>query len=136
MTAQEAFARARRVADAVRYEGYVLYPYRASAAKNQVRWQFGVLAPRPFTDADSSEHWFAQTECPVEFGLTARLDVKVRGLQVQSRRVEAAAGDGFAPVASLEVDGDLWATWDEAVELAIIPPPPSGAVRTRPPTTG
>ena len=40
------------MADAVLYEGYVLYPYRASAAKNQVRWQFGVLAPRPFAEAD------------------------------------------------------------------------------------
>ena len=116
MIAQEAFERARRVADAVLYEGYVLYPYRASAAKNQLRWQFGVLAPRSSSEADSSEHWFAQTECIVEFGLAARLDVKVRGLQVQARAVEAAAGDGYERVASLEVDGTLWATWDEAVE--------------------
>ena len=36
---------ARAVADAVLYEGYVLYPYRASSAKNQVRWQWGVLMP-------------------------------------------------------------------------------------------
>ena len=35
------FAAARSVADAVLYEGYVLYPYRASAQKNQLRWQFG-----------------------------------------------------------------------------------------------
>ena len=39
------FADARAVADAVLYEGYLLYPYRASAAKNQVRWQFGVVVP-------------------------------------------------------------------------------------------
>ena len=38
-------AAARRVADAVLYEGYLLYPYRSSSAKNQVRWQFGVLSP-------------------------------------------------------------------------------------------
>ena len=36
---------ARRAADAVLYEGYLLYPYRSTAAKNQVRWQFGVLGP-------------------------------------------------------------------------------------------
>ena len=36
---------ARTVADAVLYEGYLLYPYRASAAKNRSRWQFGVLGP-------------------------------------------------------------------------------------------
>ena len=40
------FELARKVADAVLYEGYLLYPYRASAAKNQARWQFGVLMPR------------------------------------------------------------------------------------------
>ena len=36
---------ARTVADAVLYEGYLLYPYRATARKNQVRWQCGVRAP-------------------------------------------------------------------------------------------
>nr|MDQ6947005.1 hypothetical protein [Actinomycetota bacterium] len=35
----------RTVADAVLYEGYLLYPYRASSSKNQSRWQFGVLGP-------------------------------------------------------------------------------------------
>ena len=36
---------ARQVADAILYEGYLLYPYRASAQKNQERFQFGVLMP-------------------------------------------------------------------------------------------
>ncbi|MGH3320712.1 MAG: hypothetical protein ACRDN9_11110, partial [Streptosporangiaceae bacterium] len=57
------FGTARRVADAVLYEGYVLYPYRASAAKNQVRWQFGVLAPPEWAAADGSETPSCQTEC-------------------------------------------------------------------------
>ena len=42
---RDRFSVARAVADAVLYEGYVLYPYRASAQKNQMRWQFGVLTP-------------------------------------------------------------------------------------------
>ena len=33
--------RARAIADAVLYEGYLLYPYRASSSKNRSRWQFG-----------------------------------------------------------------------------------------------
>ena len=37
--------RARAVADAVLYEGYLLYPYRATSQKNQYRWQIGVLGP-------------------------------------------------------------------------------------------
>ena len=33
------------VADAILYEGYMLYPYRRSALKNQHRWTFGVVEP-------------------------------------------------------------------------------------------
>lgn len=110
------FEQAQRVADAVLWEGYVLYPYRASAAKNQVRWQYGVLAPRPYSEADGYERWTMQTECVLEFGLEARVDVKIRYLQVQTRTVEEAVDGGFKGVAELDVDGELWASWDEAVE--------------------
>jgi hypothetical protein len=37
--------RARLVADAVLYEGYLLWPYRRSALKNQQRWTFGGVYP-------------------------------------------------------------------------------------------
>ena len=36
----------RAIADAVLYEGYVLWPYRRSALKNQRRWTFGGVYPR------------------------------------------------------------------------------------------
>jgi len=114
-----AFERAGRVADAVLYEGYVLYPYRASSAKNQVRWQFGVLAPQRFAETTGSEQWAQQTEVLAEFGTGASVDVRVRFLQVQARTVEASDGDGFTPVAQLDVDGRRWATWEEAVEHAV-----------------
>ena len=39
------FAPALDVANAVLYEGYILYPYTASARKNRIRWQFGVIVP-------------------------------------------------------------------------------------------
>jgi hypothetical protein len=35
----------RQIADAVLYEGYMLWPYRRSALKNQQRFTFGDLAP-------------------------------------------------------------------------------------------
>ena len=38
------FDRVRRIADAVLFEGYALYPYRPTSQKNRLRWQFGVLA--------------------------------------------------------------------------------------------
>ena len=122
------FEQAQRVADAVLWEGYVLYPYRASAAKNQVRWQYGVLTPKAFSEADGYEAWSMQTECLLEFGLEASVDVKLRYLQVQTRTVEELVDGAFKPVAELEVDGELWASWDEAVEHVLdIPTVRSGS---------
>src|SRR5436853_7831652 len=94
MTAVDTFARARKVADAVLYEGYVLYPYRASSRKNQIRWQFGVVAPRAFAERDRSEDWAMQTEILVDPGMDARLDVRIRFLRVQERVVERTTADG------------------------------------------
>src|SRR5262245_16340778 len=75
---------AERVANAVLYEGYLLCPYRASAAKNRFRWQFGVVAPRAYAEATGTDPWFAQTECLIESGgADAAIDVRVRCLQLQ-----------------------------------------------------
>jgi hypothetical protein len=77
------FEAAERVADAVLYEGYVLYPYRASAIKNKYRWQFGVIAPQsPHEDQEPS---FAQTECLIERkSASPRLLIRVRFLRPQT----------------------------------------------------
>ena len=40
-----------KIADAVLYEGYILYPYRPSAVKNQQRWNFGALCPQSYSEA-------------------------------------------------------------------------------------
>ncbi len=114
------FAAAKAVADATLYEGYVLYPYRASAVKNQMRWQFGVLAPRAWAEADGSERWTSRTECLVVAGAALRLTVRVRFLQILHRTIEAATeGGGFAPVTGLEVGTTRWVPWDEAVERVV-----------------
>ena len=115
MTA-DPFVAARAVADAVLYEGYVLYPYRASARKNQLRWQFGVLVPPAVAAVDGSERAAIRTEVPLEPHEHPRLSVRIRCLQVQRRAVEARAGDHFEPAESVDVDGTRWVPWDEAVE--------------------
>ncbi len=37
-----------KIADALLYEGYLLYPYRKSALKNRERFNFGLLEPADF----------------------------------------------------------------------------------------
>jgi len=54
---------ARTVADAVLYEGYLLYPYRASSSKNQARWQFGVLGPPGAADVGFGEESSMTMQC-------------------------------------------------------------------------
>ena len=67
---------AQKIADAVLYEGYVLYPYRASAKKNQMRWQFGVLAPPGYAERVEDETSFSKTECLLDPTDSCRLQVR------------------------------------------------------------
>lgn len=119
------FELAQKVADAVLYEGYVLYPYRASAAKNQVRWQFGVVVPRGYSDGSGSEPWTMQTECLIEPGDASTLDLRIRFLQIQARTVEEvvdAQRDIFRSVETLQVGRQQLVTWDEGVERELDQP--------------
>lgn len=95
------FGRATEIADAVLFEGYVLYPYRASAMKNQLRWQFGVLAPQ---GSDPSETCFAQTECLVEPRGEAVLDLRLRFLHLRTREGDPPWDEGVVREFDTRVD--------------------------------
>ncbi len=92
----------RSIADAVLYEGYILYPYRASSQKNQSRWQFGVVMAPGYAATDPSERTFTQAECVLTHTGQPVVRVLLRFLQVQRRTTEGS-GQG----------------WDEAVEREI-----------------
>jgi len=91
-----------KVANAVLYEGYLLYPYTASAIKNQHRWNFGVLDP---PGAGSSE---MQTEVLV-VGTDPNVSAKVRFLQEdgQSTVERQVKGGEFSFTAAGEIRGDV-----------------------------
>src|SRR6478672_10475486 len=75
-----------RVADAVLYEGYLLYPYRPSSVKNRQRWTFGGLFPRDCDPARSgAEPSALQCECVAEGGPDAAVRVRVRFLHLIQR---------------------------------------------------
>lgn len=113
---EDRLAVARQVADAVLFEGYVLYPYRASAAKNRLRWQFGVLVPPSWTAA-ADEHDFQHTELLMEPRHGATLAVEVRFLHAQRRTVQRALADGrFETVPELRLDDRVLVPWDEGTE--------------------
>jgi len=114
------FDEARRVADALLFEGYVLYPYRASARKNQLRWQFGVLVPPSWREQQGAygENTEQRTECLLEPRRADRLLAELRFLQVRRRTVETPRSDGhgWTEVPELGLPDRVLVPWDEGAE--------------------
>lgn len=108
----------RAIADAVLYEGYVLWPYRRSALKNAQRWTFGGVYPRAHAQAREvgDDPWTMQTQCLVEGGAETRVELGVRFLHVIRRQLVDADG---REVDELQTGGDRYLTWDEAVEREV-----------------
>jgi hypothetical protein len=99
------FTSVEKIAAAVLYEGYILYPYRATAIKNRQRWNFGTLYPRIYAEAQRPQEPFRLiSECLLTPGDNTSLDIKVRFLQLLPQpRTSSNLADP-----SLD--------WDEAVE--------------------
>jgi hydrogenase maturation protease len=103
----------RKLADAVLYEGYILWPYRRTALKNQRRWTFGGVFPPSHTEEHPDDLSRIQTQCLLEVEGEPEVEVSVRFLQVVARRLFDAAG---RPVDELEAGGTRYTSWDEATE--------------------
>lgn len=77
--------RIARIVDAVLYEGYMLYPYRASSVKNRQRWNFGVVFPEAYQRlVDPSERAMLRTECLLEASDATTVEICVRFLQLMT----------------------------------------------------
>ena len=82
------FADVLPVADAVLYEGYVLYPYRSSSSKNRVRWNFGGVYPRSYSQAQTgADHSQVGSEC-LAVGADSELRVEIRFLELLERAAD------------------------------------------------
>lgn len=116
------------IAKAVLYEGYMLYPYRPSSVKNRQRFNFGVLYPPAYSEAQSgADAWHMQTECLVQAASAPAIEVRVRFLKLAARtmrelgelpptqRPERGLASAFDP--------DLMAAaWQEAIECEVCVP--------------
>jgi hydrogenase maturation protease len=115
----------KAVADAVLYEGYLLYPYRKTSLKNQQRWTFGGLFPRAYAARGGGNRWNLNCECLLRGGDDVLIGLQLRFLQIAARRVARLAVpvrqlslDDLPPhriVETLEVGGRSYLPWDEAV---------------------
>jgi hypothetical protein len=115
-----------KIAAAVLYEGYILWPYRRSAKKNQKRWTFGGVYPRAYSEAvGGHDAWRMQTQCLV-VGEAPSVRVQVRFLHVVERQVGRKNTAGTLDfVDALQVGPEHYLAWEEAVEreIDVIVPP-------------
>ncbi len=110
----------KKIAEAVLYEGYILWPYRRSAKKNQQRWTFGGVYPRAYSEARGEDDpWIMQTQCLVSGDEGSTIEVKIRFLHVVERKVGRKRGETLEFVDELRVGEERYLSWDEATEREI-----------------
>jgi hypothetical protein len=98
------FDGAEKIAAAILYEGYILYPYRPTAIKNRQRWNFGTLYPRVYAEAQRPQEPFRLiAECLAVADAKASVDVRISFLQLVPTQITDELTDPSL-------------AWDEAVE--------------------
>ncbi len=108
------FDAVEKVAAAILYEGYILYPYRPSAIKNRQRWNFGTLYPRAYAEAQRpAEPFRLVAECLAVTGEKASLDIRVSFLQLVRQPQRSPQADDAE---NLRQPCDPSLEWEEAVE--------------------
>ena len=119
-----------RIVKSVLYEGYMLYPYRPSAVKNRQRFNFGVIYPRAYSEAQGgADAWTMQTQCLIQGNEKTECLVRVRFLRLVDRTIgkvpaplrdlSAIAPEQIENVERLEANGGVYQTWQEAAEEEI-----------------
>ncbi len=93
-----------QVAQAVLYEGYVLYPYRP-CVKTVQRWTFGGIFPEDYSrQHPGADDWSMQCQCLVRGGAGAEVRVQGRFLQVQVRTSDHCC-ESWQEAVERQVDG-------------------------------
>ena len=117
------FDKAESIARAVLYEGYMLYPYRASAIKNRQRCTFGTLFPAQHPDvlrgAESCRH---QMQCLVNAAPSSMITLACAFFncaRVLSKPAIPPTKVSFYPVDALAVGSEIHQSSDEAVERTV-----------------
>jgi hypothetical protein len=88
-----------QLAKALLYEGYMLYPYRPSSVKNQQRFNFGVVYPKAYSDAQGGdEPSVMRVECLLLATTAAQLEIRFRFLQLQTRSILKLSGDARSDI--------------------------------------
>ncbi|HZZ41935.1 MAG TPA: hypothetical protein VFE58_03295 [Tepidisphaeraceae bacterium] len=118
-----------KLARALLYEGYVLYPYRPSV-KTHSRWTFGGVYPPAWSEAQKgTDACTMQTQCLFQTGPDAAVQIKIRFLHLVDRTIgeltppldelPATGEPAFRQVQNMSVGDREYRPWQEAVEREV-----------------
>ena len=86
-----------RITKTVLYEGYSLYPYYRSSAKNSKPVPFGAVYPRQFVKHNPDVHSTTQTQCIIKGTDDTEIEITVRFLQLRNRQLLKIDHDEYGP---------------------------------------
>lgn len=119
----------KEIAAAVLYEGYILYPYRASSIKNRQRWSFGGIFPAAYAASGDGDPSSMQTQCLVRGTPGSVIDARVRFLHLVARQIgqlqnpiehrSCDATPVFTNIPAMELDKLAVLPGEEAIEREV-----------------
>lgn len=86
-----------RITKTVLYEGYSLYPYYRSSAKNSKPVPFGAVYPKQFVKYNPDVHSTTQTQCIIEGTDDTEVKITVRFLQLRNRQLLKIDHNEYGP---------------------------------------
>jgi hydrogenase maturation protease len=103
------------------YEGYALYPYHRSAAKNQKPIPFGVVFPKLYNDYNQYAHSKMQTECIVTGSYDLALSITIRFLHLKKIELfqRVASDENYIPAYDLTIGNKFYQTGWQTIERKI-----------------
>jgi hypothetical protein len=116
----------RAIADAVLYEGYLLWPYTPGALKNQRRWTFGGVFPAAHSRAHPDDASLMRTQClldgdPADVSVTVRFLHVIRRYDGGEEAVERELGAGPIAIPAGRGERGTWEALDGAVDVSSEP---------------
>jgi predicted nucleotidyltransferase len=113
-----------KITRTVLYEGYAIFPYRRSSAKNVKPIPFGTVYPQVYQKHHSELHAATQTQCILQASEQASVKITVRFLHLRRKRLlridpENFGQNQFQSRDIIEIDDQTYESGWEALEREI-----------------
>jgi hypothetical protein len=124
ITNVEQLSTLEKITQTVLYEGYSVFPYRRSSTKNVKPVPFGTIYPQVYQKHHPEVHSTTQTECIIQGSAETTVEITVRFLHLQRKRLlkidfERFGQNQFQGSDAIEAGGETHSSGWRAIERKI-----------------